>query len=92
MAAFNYQQTVVDGVEVSEVWGLIASAPGSPSNYKKDAVVKEWLSRHADRAHAKGYTHCRASVDPNDPGHLLFEAWPARPDHEGPPRWSGGDA
>lgn len=91
MTAFNYQQIVVDGVEISEVWGLIDAASAHPDNYKRDLVVKEWLTRHADRARAHGLTHCRASVDPKDPGHLLFEAWPERPADEGPPRWFGGD-
>jgi hypothetical protein len=92
VTAFNYQQIVVDGVEISEVWGLIDAAPGSHENNKRGVAVKEWLSRHADRARANGYKWSRASVDPKDPGHLLFEAWPTRPDDEGPPRWFGGDA
>lgn len=86
MSAFRYEQIIVDGVEISEVWGL-----DHVSDDKKATVTKEWLDRHAHRAKAQGYTHCRASVDPKDAGHLLFEAWPMRPDDEGLPRWFGGD-
>lgn len=91
MTAFNYQQIVVDGVEISEVWGLISAAPGGETNNKRGIVVQEWLQRHGDRARANGYQWCRASVDPKDAGHLLFEAWKERPADEGPPRWFGGD-
>lgn len=87
MTAFNYQQIVVDGVEISEVWGVIDAARSE----RREMAAQEWLSRHADRARANGYQWSRATVDPKDSGHLLFEAWPTRPDDEGPPRWFGGD-
>jgi hypothetical protein len=83
MSGLEYQQEMIDGVEVSEVWGLIDAATGD----KKRTVVEEWTLRHADRARANGLKHGRVTVDPNDPGHLLHEAWPTKPDDEGPPRW-----
>lgn len=86
MAAFRYEQIVVDGIEISEVWG-VANVPDE----RKAPVIAEWVQRHGDRARANGFTHTRLSVDPNDPGHLLHEAWPALPEDEGAPRWFAGD-
>jgi hypothetical protein len=71
VSAFKYQQTVVDGVEVSEVWGL-----DNVTDDKKEAVIKEWIDRHAHRAMAQGFTHAELTPDPEDSGHFVFKARP----------------
>ena len=70
MSAFKYDQTVVDGVEVSEVWGL-----DNVLEEKKEAVVKEWIERHAHRARAQRATNAELTADPADSGHYVFKAW-----------------
>lgn len=70
MSAFKYEQTVVDGVEVSEVWGL-----DNMADEKKEAVIKEWIDRHAHRATAQGYTETTLTKDAADSGHYVFKAW-----------------
>lgn len=90
-------QITVEGVLISEGWG-IGSWPSSAAHgdwataEKRAAARKEWLQRHADYARAGGYGGwMRVTVDPNDAGHLLHEAWKERPADEGAPRWFGGD-
>jgi hypothetical protein len=88
MSDLRYQQSIVDDVKVSEVWGLLDAAPSE----KHHLVAQEWVQRHAARAQAKGFAWSRASVHAKDEGHLLFEAWRVRPDDEGKARWAkGGD-
>lgn len=70
MSAFKYEQSVVDGVEVSEVWGL-----DNVTDDRKAAVVEEWVQRHASRAKAQGYAQIEFTPDPSDTGHYLFRAW-----------------
>jgi hypothetical protein len=70
MSAFKYEQSVVEGVEVSEVWGL-----DNVTDDKKEAVIKECIDRHAHRAAAQGYIETALTKDPTDSGHYVFKAW-----------------
>lgn len=70
MSAFKYEQTVVEGVEVSEVWGL-----DNVAEEKKAAVCQEWIDRHMHRATAQGYTEWTVTRDAADSGHYIFKAW-----------------
>ena len=69
MSVFKYEQNVVDGVEVSEVWGLL----NVPDDRKRE-VYEEWLQRHYSRAQAQGLTNCELTCDPEDEGHFVFKA------------------
>jgi hypothetical protein len=70
MAAFKYEQNVVEGREVSEVWGL-----DNVPDDRKAAVIQEWIQRHTSRAKALGYVHSALTTDPHDSGHYVFKAW-----------------
>lgn len=97
MAAARNAQIVVDGVLISEGWGIGSwSGPDARDDWatdgKREAARKEWVQRHNEYARASGYGGwVRLSVDPKDAGHMLHEAWKERPADEGPPRWFGGD-
>jgi hypothetical protein len=84
MAAYRYEQIEAEGVRISEVWGLPIHED------EPDRAHKEWIKRHDEHATASGLGWQRLTVDPQDANHLLHEAWPSRPDDEGPPRWFGG--
>lgn len=80
MATYRYEQSTIDGVLVSEVWGLRATKNGGDP-------VREWTERHAAFAKASGHVHQRVTVDDSQSGHLLHEAWREVPADEGEPRW-----
>lgn len=46
-----------------------------------------WYEDHARRAEAAGCTWRRYTIHPDRPELVLIEAWTARPDNEGEPRF-----
>jgi hypothetical protein len=49
---------------------------------------RAWLESCAAESRAQGATFARASHHPDNCDLLLFEAWKARPDEQGPLRWN----
>ena len=58
-----------------------------PEHVANDPASSAWIQGCVSEAKKEGCTFPRVTVDEGGRG-ILFEAWIARPDEQGPARWS----